>query len=446
MTGQESCPTLVRYPEIMAAELNPLLRIDFRVPFDRIRAEHVEPGIRQLLAEAKERVEALARGGETPTFDNTLMRLDMLSEPLDCAMGIVKHLEAVATYPELRAAHNLVEPAVSEFNTSIPLHSGLWKALQSYAATEDARGLQGTPLRYLTKTLDDFRRHGAELDPTGKARLAEIDIELTKLTTKFSENVLDATNAFELVINEKGRLAGLPPSAVAAARESAVQKNIEGWRFTLQAPSYTPLMMYLDDAGIREQVYRAFATRASSGNFDNRPLIGRILELRREKANLLGYRNFADFALADRMALTGAQALEFLTTLRDKTQARYEAENRELLKFRRSLEGENAPDLEPWDLGYYAEKQRVALFDFDQEALRPYFPLEHVVEGMFEIVQRLYGVCIEEEAGAPSWDPQVRYYVIRDKDGTKVGAFYADWYPRENKRGEIGRASCRERV
>ncbi len=296
----------------MAAEPNPLLRIDFRVPFDRIRAEHVEPGIRQLLAEARERVEALGAGGEVPTFDNMLMRLDMLSEPLDRAMGVVKHLEAVATYPELRAAHNVVEPAVSEFHTSIPLHAGLWKALQGYAATEEAGRLQGTRLRYLSKTLDDFRRHGAELDPAGKARLAEIDVELTRLTTRFSENVLDATNAFELVLNEEGRLAGLPPSALAAARESAAQKGIEGWRFTLQAPSYTPLMMYLDDAGIREQVYRAFITRATGGNFDNRPLIGRILELRREKAHLLGYGDFADFVLADRMALTGARALEFL--------------------------------------------------------------------------------------------------------------------------------------
>ncbi|HOL72798.1 MAG TPA: M3 family metallopeptidase [Bryobacteraceae bacterium] len=419
----------------MAADFNPLLRLDFRIPFDRIRAEHVEPGIQQLLQEARERLEALANDGSAPTFRNTLRKLDLLSEPLDRAMAVVKHLESVATYPELRAAHNRVEPAVSEFHTNIPLHEGLWKRLKDYAVTKAAGRLRGERRRYLTKTLDEFRRHGAELGPAGKARLAEIDVELAKLTTRFSENVLDATNAFDLVIKEESRLAGLPPNAVAAARESAAKKGIEGWRFTLQAPSYTPLMTYLDDAGIRERMYRAFVTRASGGDFDNRSLIVRILELRREKAQLLGYKNFADYALADRMARTGEQALEFLKELKEKTQARYEEENRELLEFRRSLEGPGAPELAPWDLAYYAEKQRAALFDFDEEALRPYFPLEKVVEGMFEIAARLYGICVEEEKGAPTWDPSVRYYTIRDADGIKLGAFYADWYPRENKRG-----------
>ncbi len=419
----------------MAAERNPLLRLDFRVPFDQIRAEHVEPAILQLLKEAEARLQALAAGGGAPTFANTLARLDSLTEPLDRAMAVVKHLEAVATYPELRLVHSLVEPAVSQFHTQIPLHAGLWDRLRVYAATKAAARLKGTRRRYLTKTLDEFRRHGAELDQAGKTRLAEIDVELSKLTTKFSENVLDATNAFEMVIDDEGKLAGLPPSAKAAARESALQKGIEGWRFTLQAPSYVPLMTYLDDPGIREQVYRAFMSRAAGGDFDNRPLVARILELRREKARLLGYRDFADFALADRMALTGARALEFLTDLKEKTQARYEVENRELLEFRRGLEGEGAPELEPWDLAYYAEKQRAALYDFDQEALRPYFPLERVVEGMFEIAARLYGICIEPLAGAPSWDPRTNYYVVRDGDGTKLGAFYADWYPRENKRG-----------
>ncbi len=419
----------------MARELNPLLHIDFNIPFDRIRAEHVEPAIRQLLTEAGQRVEKLASGPAARTFENTLALLDELSEPLDRAMGVVKHLESVATYPELRLSHNLVEPAVSQFHTGIPLHAGLWAALRGYAGTDDAARLEGSRRRFLTRTIDDFRRHGAELDDTGKARLAEIDVELTKLTTKFSENVLDATNAFELVIREESRLAGLPPSAIAAARESASKKGIEGWRFTLQAPSYTAVMMYLDDAGIREHVFRAFMTRATAANLDNRPLIGRIVELRREKARLLGYPDFADFALADRMALTGARALEFLTGLKEKTIARYQAENRELLEFRRSLEGPDAPELAPWDVAYYAEKQRAALYDFDQEALRPYFPLDQVVKGMFEIAGRLYGICVELKPGIGVWDPQTRYYTVRDLDGTKLGAFYADWYPRENKRG-----------
>ncbi|MGC9971041.1 MAG: M3 family metallopeptidase [Bryobacteraceae bacterium] len=419
----------------MVGQSNPLLHIDFPVPFDRIASAHVEPGIRDLLAQTRVRLDSLAGGDGAPTFENTLAPLDTLTEPLDRAMGVVKHLESVATYPALRAAHNAVEPEVSQFHSRIPLNAGLWKALQRYAATEDARQLEGARRRFLTKTLDDFRRHGADLDPAGKARLAEIDVELSALTTRFSENVLDSTNAFELVLDHESRLAGLPPSALAAARQSAARKGVEGWRFTLQAPSLTPLLMYLDDRSIREQAYRAHSTRATSGDFDNRPLIRRILELRREKARLLGYRDFADLVLEDRMARSGARALSFLEGLRQSTQARFAEENRELLEFRRSIEGPDAPELEPWDVAYYAEKQRSALYDFDQEALRPYFPLQRVIEGLFGIVRRLYGVRVEQESGVPVWDPETRYYVIRDRDGTLLGAFYSDWFPRENKRG-----------
>ncbi|MFN7998833.1 MAG: M3 family metallopeptidase [Bryobacteraceae bacterium] len=414
---------------------NPLLNLPFRIPFDQIRAEHVQPGMQELLARARERIEALAADPQPRTFENTLVALDDITEPLDEAIGVVRHLESVATYPELRAAYNAVQPEVSAFYSGIPLHAGLWKAIQSYSATEEARSLTGTRKRLLTKTIDTFRRHGADLDPAGKAKLEAIDIELATATTKFSENVLDATNAFDLIITEEAGLAGLPPSAVAAARESAAQKGLEGWRFTLQAPSYTPVMMYLNDTETRRQMYHAYAVRASSGKYDNRVLLGRILELRRAKAELLGFRNFADFVLHDRMAHTGERAQEFLQDLKRKTEAHFERENRELLEFRRSLEGPDAPQLEPWDVAYYAEKQRVALYAFDEEALRPYFPLESVVRGLFETVQRLYGIRVVEDQGAPVWDPQVRYYGVYENERDFVGGFYADWYPRENKRG-----------
>jgi oligopeptidase A len=414
---------------------NPLLVSDFHIPFNRIRAEHVEPGIRKLLEDARARVAALANGNPAPSFSNTMAPLDDLTEPLDCAMGVVKHLESVATYPELRAAHNVVEPEVSEFHSGIPLNEGLWNALKRYAETDEARRLEGTRRRFLKKSLDEFRRHGAELDAAGKKRLAEIDVELSTVTTKFSEHVLDSTNAFELVITDEAELAGLPETAREAARESAERKNLPGWRFTLQAPSYVPLMTYLDSAAIRERVYRAFVTRSIEGEFDNRPLVSRILELRRQRAELLGYANFADLVLEDRMAHSGAHALEFLTGLRERTEAHFRRENAELAEFRRKLEGPAAPDPAAWDVAYYAEKLRRSVYDFDEEALRPYFPLERVVSGMFEIVSRLYGIRVEEQQGVPVWDPEVRYYTIRDHDGTLLGAFYADWYPRENKRG-----------
>jgi len=414
---------------------NPLLSLPFQVPFDRIRAEHVEPAMKELLRHARQRIDALAADPEPRTFDNTLDALDRITEPLDEAMAVVRHLESVATYPALRSAYNAVQPEVSAFYSGIPLHAGLWKAVQSYSTMAEAGELSGTRRRFLIKTVDSFRRHGADLDPAGKARLEAIDIELATVTTKFSENVLDATNAFALIISDESGLAGLPPSAISAARESAVQKGLPGWRFTLQAPSYTPVMTYLDDAGTRRQMYHAYAVRSSSGRYDNRAVLRRILELRRAKAELLGFRNFADFVLHDRMAHSGERAEAFLKDLKRKTERQFIRENNELLQFRRTLEGPDAPELQPWDVGYYAEKQRLALYDFDEEALRPYFPLERVVDGLFEITRRLYGIRVAAEPGVPVWDPQVRYFAVYSREEHFLGGFYADWYPRENKRG-----------
>jgi oligopeptidase A len=417
-------------------ESNPLLEIQYRIPFDRIRAAHVEPAVEELLRDAREKLDKLADDAGPRTFENTMLAYEAITERLEYAMSVIRHLESVATYPELRAAYNAVQPAVSEFQSNILLHEGLWKAIQRYGATEEAKNLSGTRRRFLEKTIDDFKRHGAGLDPAGKTRLAEIDVELSKRTTLFSEHVLDSTNAFDLVITDESKLAGLPESAVAAAKQSAEGKGVAGWRFTLQGPSYLALMTYLDDRGIREQVYHAYNVRATSGDFDNRGIVSRILELRREKAQLLGYADFADLVIDDRMAHTGERAQEFLNNLRAKTEAAFVRENENLREFRRGIEGPDALELELWDIAYYAEKQRAALYDFDQEALRPYFPLAKVVEGMFSIFGRLFGIVVKPQAGAAVWDPKVSYYTIQDEaDGTLLGSFYADWFPRENKRG-----------
>jgi oligopeptidase A len=416
-------------------EPNPLLDINFQIPFDRIRTEYVEPAVSQLLADAQTRLEAIAQQTEPRTFENTMRPLDQMTERLDVAMSVVKHLEHVVTSPELRAAYNAVQPRVSAFESSIPLNEGLWKAVQQYAATDEAKVLTGTRKRFLTKTIDAFRRHGAELDAAGKARLEALDVELSKVTTKFAENVLDSTNEFHLVIGDERKLAGLPPTAIAAARASAEAKGVKGWRFTLQGPSYLALMTYLDDAEIRRQVYHAYSTRATSGDHDNRRILSRILELRGEKAKLLGFGNFADLVLEDRMAHSGERAQKFLAELKEKTEARFHEENEELAAFRRRLEGPGAAPLEAWDIAYYAEKQRAALYDFDEETLRPYFPLARVIEGLFATVERLYGIRVAEQPGAPVWHPDVKHYAIYDHDRSLLGAFYADWYPRETKRG-----------
>jgi oligopeptidase A len=419
----------------MASDINPLLIPQFRIPFDRIRAEHVEPAATALLADARMRLEAIAAAPGERTFDNTMHALDSLTEPLDYAMGVVRHLESVATYPDLRTAFNGVQPQVSAFYSGIPLHEGLWNSLKKFAATPEGGRLTGARRRFLVKTMEAFRRHGAELDTAGKTRLEVIDVELTQLTTKFSENVLDSTNAFELVIADEAKLAGLPPSARESAQESAKRKGREGWRFTLQAPDYIAVMTYLDDASIRRGMYEAYSVRATEGAHDNRRIVARVLELRREKANLLGFGNFADLVLEDRMAHTGSRALQFLEDLKSKTERRFREENEELVAFRRSIEGADAPELSPWDVGYYAEKQRSTLYSFDEEALRPYFPLESVVDGLWNLVNRLYGIRVSEELNVPAWDPQVKFYNIHDENGAYLGGFYADWYPRENKRG-----------
>lgn len=420
-------------PELQTA--NPLAEIQFRIPFDEIRAEHVEPAIDVLLAEAQRQIDALAAGESPRTFDNTLLALEAVTEKLEYAMGVVGHLESVATYAELREAYNSVQPKVSAFFSSIPLNEAVWKKLRDYAATAEAAKLTGTRARFLKKTLDEFRRSGAELDAAAKKRLMEINIELARLTTKFSEHVLDSTNAFELIVEDESKLAGLPPSAVEMARDSAEKKGKPGWRFTLQAPSYTAVLTYLDDAAFREQVYRAFNKRATSGDFDNREIISSILALRREKAKLLGYENFADLVLEDRMAKRGRPAKDFVGSLQQRTQAAFEKENDELQVFRRGLDGPGAPPLAPWDVAYYAEKLRRKRYDFDEEQLRPYFPFEGVLEGMFEIVRRLYGVEVKQHSGVPAWDAAVKHYSIHDRGGAWLGSFYADFYPRENKRG-----------
>ena len=412
----------------MSSDVNPLLFIDFQIPFDRVKTEHIEPATAELLATAERGLNALADDPAPRTYENTLLALEKVTERLDYAMVVVRHLESVATSPELRAVYNAVQPAVSAFYSSIALHAGVWKQVKAYAETPEAKQLTGIKKRFLTKSIESFRRHGADLDGAGKLRLAEIDVELTNLTTKFSENVLDATNGFEMLVTAEEELAGLPESARAAARQDAQAHQKEGWRFTLHAPSVNAVLTYMDRRELREQVWRAYSARGAQAPFDNRDIIVQVLKLRQEKARLLGFQNFADLVLDDRMAHTGQRALDFLLDLEMKTRAQFERENRELRAFAER-------ELAPWDIAYYAEKQRLALYDFDEEVLRPYFPADRVVKGMFQIVERLYGVRVEERAGVPVWHPDVKFYEMRDEHGKRIGAFYADWFPRETKRG-----------
>jgi oligopeptidase A len=413
---------------------NPLFQRQIVVPFPEIRAEHVRPAIADLLGRARSDVSVIVETNHARTYDGTLGALEQATELLEFAIGVVAHLEATATTPELRDAYDAVLPDVSTFFAGLPLDEGLWRALREYSTTDDARALRGARARFLEKTLDDFRRHGAELDVASKSRLQQIEVDLSRTTNRFGQNVLDSTTAFEIVIEDEAKLAGLPETALDAARQSAADAGKPGWRLTLQEPSVFAVMTYLDDANIRERIYRARNARATSGDLDNRPLVDQILALRRERARILGYAHHVDLVLEDRMAHEGARARDFVRTLRDRTLPFFSEENARLQAFRRELEGPAVPSLQPWDLAYYAEKQRRVLYDFDEEALRPYFAAQGVIAGMFEVARRLFGIAVEKTDELPTWDPSVRSYRMLDESGDLVGCFHLDLHPRENKR------------
>lgn len=409
---------------------NPLLAIHVPVPFDAVRAEHIAPAVDRLLERAQKRLDAI---GDAPrTRADTLDALDLATNELDYATNVASHLEAVVGSPELREAWAAVVPKVTAFYSKILLSEPLYRALRELAETDEAKALDPGRTRYLAKTLADFRRNGAELDAAGKARMAAIDVALGELTLKFAQNVVDATAAFEILVPDEAGLAGLPPGAIAAARRSAEEKGKPGFRLTLQAPSYGPVMSFADDRELRRKMYYAQNTRASSGAHDNRGIIRDVLALRREKATLLGFRHFADLAIDDRMAKTGKDALAFVTMLHDRLASAFERENRELDAFAKKNGHEGR--VEPWDVTYWAEKQRRALYDFDEETLRPYFPLDRVQRGLFEIATSLYGIAIERDAAARVWHPDVTAWSVKDRGGKRIGTFYLDLFPRETKR------------
>jgi oligopeptidase A len=412
---------------------NPLLNLGVPIPFNAIVPEHVEPAMRHLLSEAQAAIDAVAAQPGPYSYESTLGALDLATERLNVVMTVLGHMEGVCTTPLLREAYNRVLPLYSALVSSIPLDPGLWRVLDEFSKADEAGGLDPIRRRYLDKTLADFRRSGAQVDDAKKQRLKAIDSELSLVTTRFAQNVLDSTNRFEILFEDEAGLSGLPESAKAAAKDSAQQKGMTGFRFTLQAPSAIALLTHADDARLREQIWRAQNTRATEGEHDNRPLIAQILELRREKANLLSFRDFADLQLDDRMVKTGADAQRFIAELRERTEAAFDRETRELYAFRIELEGPSAPPLAPWDVTYYSEKLRKARYLVDEEELRAYFPAELAVRGVFSLAERLYGVRIEPVSGLPAWDPEVRAYRIVDEASRELGTFYVDLYPRENK-------------
>lgn len=375
------------------------------------------------------------------TFENTFLALEAAGETLGRAWGRVEHLTSVKDSEALREAHRAMLPKVTEYSSRIPLNAELWAALKSFAEKPEAAELSGVQKRLFEETMADFKQAGADLPQEKKTRLEQLNQELAEKTKSYSDNVLDSTNAYELLIDDESRLAGLPDSAKAAARQNAKSKghgtdDKPVWRFTLQAPSFLPVLKYADDAELRKTIYEEAAQIGLKDKWDNSQLIRDVLKLRQEKAELLGKDNFADQVLQRRMAKSGANALAFTEDLFSKAKPAFDQEFDELETFVAERTGQPKDRLEPWDTTYWSEKLRLAKYDFDDEALRPYFPIDSVLNGMFRIAERIFGLRIQNHEGPEnSWHPDVKLYDLFDAGGELLGHFYADWHPREEKRG-----------
>mgnify|MGYP001828815811 FL=1 len=415
----------------MTPTANPLLFDGARIPFHRIRASHVEPGIRAVLAEGQRRIEELSAASEPPTWENLMEPLDAMGRWVGERTTPASHLVAVAETPELRAAYNEVLPEISSFWTRVSTHQGLWARVKVFAETEEAAALDPLRARHLEKTIRAFRRSGADLPADGRARLEALKVELSSLTQRFSENVLDATAAFELHIEDEDRLAGIPESPKDRYRDAARERDLSGWVLTLDYPAVEPVLKYGKDRELRREIYRAYTTRCREGEFDNRDLILQILVLRQELSDLLGYPSYPDYVLEERMARSGERAQAFEKDLAEKTRPFWESDVAALQEYARTLGMER---LRPWDVSFVAESLRKERYAIDDELLRPYFPLERVEAGLFEIVRRVFGIRVEEKKIDEVWHPDVRYFEMTHEDGTRLGAFYTDWFPRKEKR------------
>ncbi|HEX9106115.1 MAG TPA: M3 family metallopeptidase, partial [Longimicrobiales bacterium] len=354
-----------------------------------------------------------------------------MEERLERVVGVVRHLLAVRDSEELRAAYDEVNPEITEFYASLPMDPSLWRAVREYASTGEARSLAGVRRRHVEKTVRSFVRAGADLPAGRKAEVVQLQIDLAEATKRFAENVLDSTNAYELVLTDPDRLAGLPESIVALARASAQERGVAGWRFTLHAPSYTPFMENAHDRELRRELWSAYSARATEPERDNRPLVGEILRLRRRLAQALGYRDWAQYQLEERMAGTGERALAFAQDLTERTRPHFRADVAALEEEAASLGYER---LEPWDVAYTMERIRRRRFELDPEELRPYFPLDAVLRGVFEVAGRVFGVWVEEVKTEAVWHPDVRLFDVHDEQGVHIGSFYADLFPRADKR------------
>lgn len=416
---------------------NPLLQAFDLPPYSAIRPEHVEPAIDRILEDNRAAIaRILDSQGEAPDWNGLVLALDALNARLGQAWSPVSHLNAVCNSPELRAAYEACLPRLSAYYTELGQHRGLYQAYKALAESPAAAGFAVAQKTILEHTLRDFHLSGIDLPAEQQQRYGAIQMRLSELSSRFSNQLLDATQAWTRQISDEAQLAGLPDSARAQMRQAAEAKGLDGWLVTLEFPSYYAVMTYADDRALREEVYTAYATRASeqgpnAGQFDNGPLMAEILDLRQELARLLGFAHYGELSLATKMADSTEQVLGFLRDLavRGKPFAA-----QDLAELRAFAAAQGVSDLQSWDVGYFSEKLRQSRYAISQEQIRAWFPIDKVLSGLFAIVERLYGIQIEELRDFDTWHPDVRLFEIREH-GAPVGRFFFDLYARANKRG-----------
>ena len=414
----------------MSDPTNPLLDRNFPVPFDRIGPGDVGPAVAETLTRANERIEELG-AGSGGSYGEVVGELDALTEQVERTWSPVSHLHNVDATPELREAYAAALPEITRFSSRLHHHEGLYRRLRDYAASPEGASLTGLRRRHLDRTLRDFRRAGAALNPADKKTLEDLRLELSELGRSFEEHLLEETAAYTKVVTDPDTLAGLPETALERAAQLAADRDEEGWLITLDMPSVQAVLQHADDRALRREIHAAYLDRCTVGERDNRPLVARILELRRQVAELLGYPDFPDYRLETLMARSGGQVRTFLDELIGRTRPFHDRDTSELAAHARSS-GLSA--LEPWDVGWLMEKLRKERFDVDDEMLRPWFPLDEVQSGLFEIAERLFGLSVERVANPAVWHPDVGFYEVRDEAGVHLGSFYTDWFPRETKR------------
>ena len=403
------------------------------VPFDRIKLEHYQPALMEGIRQQNAEIEAIVANPEAPTFENTIEAYEASGELLNRVSGVFGNLMSAETSDEMQALARELMPILTEHSNNIILNEGLFKRIKAVYDQREKLTLNAEQRQLLKDVFEGFADNGANLQGTEREKFRELSNRLSLLTLQFSDNLLKATNSYQLLITDPEQLKGLPETAIEAARESAQKKGLEGWRFTLDYPSYVPFMEYAEDRDLRCQLYTAYASRATTGETDNRDIVKQLVNTRMELALLLGYPDFVSYKLTQRMARTATAVNELLNQLLEAYKPTALEEVKRVEALARQEQGDTFT-LMPYDWSYYAHKLKDATYQLNDEMLRPYFQLEKVIDGVFGLATRLYGITFKARPDIPVYHPEVKAYEVLDRNGEFLAVLYADFHPREGKR------------